>query len=1056
MSRPKSKPSTLRETLTRNARKRGRGKTKTERIDDALIRALETDGGDEVDRLLAGLNADEQTLFHELLESIRGAQNAGIDLTSLWKVDYTQRPPTAEEFITEPYWLGEALTPKEGNEDGKQGLWPLWRGVLTNDFDLDSRIHNVVITGSIGGGKCSPAGTQVIMHDSTLKTVETIVPGDRLMGDSSGYRTVQEIFTGSGNIFEIIPARGDPFRVSEDHILCLKTSTSDTVVELPVRDYLLLPRLEQARYRVYRTGVDWPEQDVPIDPYWLGLWLGDGTACRVDITTMDSEIRDYFCQYGVDRGCTISTRSAGKGAKACVYSLRCGRPINKKTANPLTQKLNIFGMCNPDPYNPGEKHIPQVYIANSRQVRLSILAGLIDTDGSKKTQEEGGYEITLKSMRMAHQIRFLARSLGYYAETKRKIVSARCYYRTTINGAYDLPVLLERKKSGCRGVNSTGRIGGGADLSDNQKSKFAVESVGHETYYGFSLDGNRRYLFKDFTVTHNSFSMTTIFLYRIALAKLLRNPQNFFGLAPGSKIFYVMLSLSKQVVADTVFGDAQNFMSRSAFFVEECHFNPDMQYTNLRINLGNNLFLSAGSKGWHIIGRNTMGVCLDEGNWRLEANPDIRAYELYDEVRTRIKNRFQVHAGFLPAISLLSSSARDESSFTEKVIAEIVHNNDPAQERIYRFSAYETRRHLLKLQPQWFKVAYGLRNVEPVMLTGWYKETGEPITYDSITTHEEPPPGAKTALVPRDYFEEFKRRVKTSLQSICGVSTGASNRFFSSSVEIERAIELGEASGILNPCTVERIPLSQEDNKEIYDYLTHKTFLTRQHSRILPKRHPDCPRFAHIDLATTSLAGIGICHVVGQQLVEGLIRDGKPFDEYRTVIEYDFILTIQAGQTKPISIEKIQNFFFWLRDYCNYHFALITFDQYQSENSTQMLETRGFTTNKLSLVRTKIPLCAWRTAFDESRIRMYRQNQLVREAEELIDGDKAVEHPQNGSDDTVHGAAGAFFNAHVSGYTGQGPIVSIPVMAGDRDIEEAPANEFKPPVEVREPLVFGG
>lgn len=533
-----------------------------------------------------------------------------------------------------------------------------------------------------------------------------------------------------------------------------------------------------------------------------------------------------------------------------------------------------------------------------------------------------------------------------------------------------------------------------------------------------------------------SYAMCVIFLYRIALATLLRNPQQFYGLGRGSKIFFVMLSLSKGVVEETVFGDIQNFMAHSQYFIEECKFDPDSKHSNFRISLGKGIFLSAGSKSWHIIGRNAMGVCLDEGNWRLEANPDQRAYQLYGEIMTRIQNRFQRISGFLPAISILASSARDESSFTEKVITEIRKADDTNTQNVYRYAVYDIKKHLLNLgNSKWFRVAYGLKSMDPHCLTGWYDGDRKPVT-DPTFVHEEPTAGAQIEYVPERYLQQFRRNCKHSLQSISGISTGGSFRLFSSLMDVEKCLEISHKEGLVNPCAVDYIPLSEENDKQIWDFLDHPKFLTRRSSLVIPLRHPEAKRFAHLDLATQSMAGLSVCHLVGQQLVEGIVKGGHVFSEYRLIVEYDFILTIVAGDVKPISIEKIQNFFFWLRDICHYSFGLITADQWQSEAPLQMMEKRDFAVDKLSLDKKKDQYYAWRTGFEEHRIRMFKQRQLILEMEDLVDGPDKVDHPHNGSKDTTDGAGGAYWNA-INSEGGIPLSQEVPHMESGSEVEES-------------------
>lgn len=526
--------------------------------------------------------------------------------------------------------------------------------------------------------------------------------------------------------------------------------------------------------------------------------------------------------------------------------------------------------------------------------------------------------------------------------------------------------------------------------------------------------------------------MTTLLLYRLYIATCLRNPQHFFGIAQGSDIVYVILSVTKEAVKDTAFGYAMNYMAQSAYFREQCGYDPNSQYSGFRIPINNSLpsgrasglRIIAGSKSQHALGRNVVGVGLDEGNFRLEQNPDLTAYQLYDNVRTRIANRFQKIAGFLPALCVIASSASDESSFTEKVIKEIHDANSPRTEIVYRHAIYNIKRHELKLLDWWFKVAYGLKNMEPFILEGLYKEdgtqipvgtimmkgTGEPI---SCTKHEDPPPGASTELVPGDYLEAYRRNCRAQLQNLSGISTGGSHRLFPSLVDVEWCIAQSQKEGVPDPMNtgVNMFPISSEDKQNIWDYLNHKNFLTVVASKVQPIRHPYNLRYAHLDLAKSTMAGLAICHLVGHQLITGMVKDGEPFQEYRLIIEYDFILTVTAGNEKPINLEKIQRFFFWLRDMCGYRFGKISADMYQSLAPLQALEAKGFEVDELSIDRDKSAYTAWRMGFEERRIRLYRNHQMLREAEALLEMDKKFDHPPDGSKDTTDAAAGAFFNA---------------------------------------------
>lgn len=1009
-------------------------RTTTERVDAAISDALH-DGRDP------DLTEYEHKLFNQIAEEIRQGHYEAEG--ELWKLDYIKEPPSVEQFLFDDYFLGRTWLHVEGENEG---MWPAWKDIFVKHLDFNSRIHNMVITGSLGIGKCLCYNELCIMFDGSVKAVQDIKIGDRLMGDDSTPRNVLSTTRGRGPMYQIYPAKGEPFGCNGDHVLCLKSSVSEKIEHVSVKDFLSWPRQKRHQARLYRTGCDWPEQPVTVDPYWLGIWLGDGDTDSPSITSADEEVVRYHTAYAKTLGLnvTVSTDKRGNAAKTYSASVTDRRKARLE-GNPLRKRLNQYKLCAAD--GSLEKRIPSAYLHNSKSIRTKVLEGLIDTDGSKSRggkrtakhkakQSNGVYEITVKLKDFADDIRFLAQSLGYFAQTKIKICNSVAYYRTIISGAYDLVPKISRKRTQRKCKNVVSPITGHNRVADCLKTKFAVIPKGDGDYYGFEIDGNHRFLLKDFTVTHNTAMMVTAILYRICVATYLKNPQNFFGLNRGTNIVYNLLSVTKEAVKETAFGYAINYMTESPYFIEACKFDPDSLYSGYRIPMLNALpdgrssliWLTGGSKGQHVLGRNLLGIGLDEGNFRLEKDPDMKAYELYDNVRTRIANRFQKASAYLPALCVIASSAQDESSFTEKVVAEIEEQNRkreeqneklpegakiPPTELVIRNAVYKIKRHALtgiKDDHVWFRVAYGLKNMEPFILKGEYKEDGTPLGEEE---HEEPPKGARTELCPTFYLPAYRRNCKAALQNLSGISVGGAHRLFPSLVDIETCIELSKQERCPNPMNpgIQMIPVSAEDDKNIWDYLNHPAFLSRVMSRIQPKRSPQNLRYAHIDLATQTMAGIAICHLAGAQLVEGLVKDGMPFAEYRLMVEYDFILTIVAGETKPINIEKIQHFFFWLRDMCGFRFGLVTADMWQSEAPLQMMEARGFKVDKLSIDRDKTVYTTWRSGFEEHRIRLYRNEQMIRESEQLLEMDKKYDHTPDGSKDTTDAAAGAYFNA---------------------------------------------
>lgn len=345
---------------------------------------------------------------------------------------------------------------------------------------------------------CHAAGQGIVMFDGSIKRVEEIVVGDLLMGVDSTPRRVLNLHRGSEEMFKITPNRGgDSFVVNRGHILSLElTNTGKSNnqagewVNVSVGDYLRWGVTQRHIHKLHRSrGVDFSNQVLPIDPYALGVLLGDGYIKRsVSFTTMDSEVLDAMRDFAAARGASL-TKYAPRDSEAVSYGIVTSR--NK--VNPILDDLRDLGLlgCGSE-----GKFIPDIYKTSSRNDRLAMIAGLIDTDGHL---HNNGFDFVSKSKQLASDLAFVARSLGFAVNTSTKTISAgkyagNVYHRVSINGDITtIPVRIARKRPTQRGINK-----------DHCRTGFTVESVGVGDYYGFEVNGDNLYLLEDFTVTHNS------------------------------------------------------------------------------------------------------------------------------------------------------------------------------------------------------------------------------------------------------------------------------------------------------------------------------------------------------------------------------------------------------------------------------------------------------------------------------------------------------------------------------------------------------------------------
>ena len=317
---------------------------------------------------------------------------------------------------------------------------------------------------AVGFGKCTAVGTPIMLSNGKIKSVENIKVGEKLMGDDSKPRTVLSLARGREMMYEIKPTKGDSYTVNESHILSLRCSFTkgkykkNQIVDICVKDYLKLPKdIKKNMLKGYKVPVEFPEKEVLMDPYVLGYWLGDGHSNAPAITTEDEPVVEYFRHY--------------------------------------CDELGHYNLLN-------NKHIPHVYKCNSRDIQLKVLAGIIDSDDGSLIYN-GCYDVIQKNEKLLDDIIYIARSLGFAAYKKECKKSCMykgekrtgTYYRTTIHGEglEEIPVKLERKKSGKR-TQKKNALNVGISVIKKEV----------DDYYGFEIDGNRRFLLGDFTVTHNT------------------------------------------------------------------------------------------------------------------------------------------------------------------------------------------------------------------------------------------------------------------------------------------------------------------------------------------------------------------------------------------------------------------------------------------------------------------------------------------------------------------------------------------------------------------------
>jgi phosphate starvation-inducible PhoH-like protein len=277
-------------------------------------------------------------------------------------------------------------------------------------------------------GRAQPMFTKVLTPNG-FRQIGEIQVGDQVIG-SGGYPTeVLGVYPqGFKEIYRVYTQDGSSTLASGDHLWTVYTRSDRRRGRPPrvLQTKEMIGNLRAAHYHRYElplltAPVGFQARPVPMDPYALGLLLGDGCltcATTPSFATNDPELAESLGRLvpGID----VRRKSAVD------YVLnRITRPGEVITIeNPVTGVLRRLGLAG---MRSATKFIPDDYLLNSVDVRLGILQGLLDSDGGPVTQSGRTCRIqfTTVSDRLRDHVVFLVQSLGGIVHQRTRAAAGR-------------------------------------------------------------------------------------------------------------------------------------------------------------------------------------------------------------------------------------------------------------------------------------------------------------------------------------------------------------------------------------------------------------------------------------------------------------------------------------------------------------------------------------------------------------------------------------------------------------------------------------------------------
>ena len=417
------------------------------------------------------------------------------------------------------------------------------------------KLHNTS-WGFLCPAECFDPETEILMWDGNSKKAKNIVIGDMLVDDVGNSTTVRTTCSGMKNMYDIIPNKPNfmKHRVTDNHILTLKilnhktikkvniknkkymvcflnrenlrfqtkyfnsliesiqfvhSFNDDDTIDITIETYLKLNLNTKSKLVLFKIeGIHWPKQNVDIDPYFLGMWLGYGCSDGSGFSFNNNKMLAYLETWAQEHEAVIV-----KGGK-CKFSIVSSNTVllkngDKVEETPLKKYFQKYNLLN-------NKHIPNEYINNDRETRLKVLAGLIDTTGVVRTNGNGNKIYLCENQHnynIIETVFTLAMSLGFSCEMKKYTFMCqhpdnnikdkkRNYKQLTITGyrIYEIPTIIPYKKL-VTIKNKTQII----KSKSVMYSKFSLVEAGIGHYVGWQLHDKRgRFCLKDGLIVHNT------------------------------------------------------------------------------------------------------------------------------------------------------------------------------------------------------------------------------------------------------------------------------------------------------------------------------------------------------------------------------------------------------------------------------------------------------------------------------------------------------------------------------------------------------------------------
>lgn len=893
-----------------------------------------------------------------------------------YQLNYKERPPTMEEFLCSPRYMG-------GLTDNGKAIYPIWKKTLDQVSKEDTK-YMIVLSGAIG---CLSGETKVSLLDGRELTIPEIMR-ERSEGkqhwvysyDIERKKVVPgkvegAVLSGQGvdNIVEVELDNGEKIECTHNHPFLLLTGEYKKAEDLKPGD-----RLEP----LYRELSDWgyelcgasrgqwkPTFRIVAEELWgvppnHCVHHKDFQKSNNDPSNLQVMENKEHWEYHQTLGNRLKDHEKAVEFGKKGSEVRWNGPLgeeNREKASVKMKEFNEAGLAKQASEarwygEDSEKHRRET----SEQTRERNLQGLSQLAGEARWSKPGARERYVEAMNAwrkkippvkAYITRFCLFCGTCFRDreglvNKKKCCSPSCavnYFwqkstpeqlakRNLAVSEGQKAVWQNRRELKRNQIDSleteTGGLLPGEEIKRNHKVVAVRRKDQKIDVYDLSIEKHHNFALTSGVFVHNTGKSRCGILgmlYTICRVLCLKDPFGYFGLARGGKMGIVFFNLTKSASESVSYTLFQNHLLNSPWFREHGQLSGSASNPKLEFPLFNFLFASPFVQGFGSQGSDILVALLDEIDSPAASEVQReKVMSAYENARRRLESRFVIHGETLGRFFLVASK-QERLSFLNTFIAKYKNTKSVMVVDIPLWEAKPAAHYC----GQRFAVMVGDVYNPPKILDN-------PAEIELALRS-----GFQVIQVPLEYREPFEKDIIHSLRDLAGIS-----------VSHIRMSKLFPAESLLQACyTKEPNPVKQStivlglQDKDI-DLMKFVDFSSLRMAR-------NIPRCVHVDYAFSGdgdALGLGMSGVSGWSQRNKQMSDGTFKLEKVPCVHTDFVMRIHAPAGDKIPLDKVRKFILDLRDIQKINIQMVTYDlSIATEGDKQIIERAGIPCDSLSL-----------------------------------------------------------------------------------------------------------